>query len=224
MMLFVLGIAASILLGDILHRCGASAEISRKSVHVGSCALIAAFPVFGIGYRELGWIAVGSFVGIALLRNTFVLRAVMAVERKSWGDLMLPLSVAIVSTLALSVQTAADSALRPEATYPAFLAAYLVLGISDTSASLLGSAYGRRRYTGLGRGKSYLGSAAFFLSACAVILVVALFSGRSPSSATIAAASTAAVLTVVEAFSHKGMDNLSVPLVASVSLYWLWFM
>ncbi|MBL8299371.1 MAG: hypothetical protein JNN30_13615 [Rhodanobacteraceae bacterium] len=219
MILFVLGIAASILIGDILYRCGASAELARKSVHVGCCTLIAAFPVLGIGYRELSWIAAGSFVVIALLRNTVVLRAVMAVERKSYGDLMLPLSVVIVSTLALSVQAATTPPLPLEATYPAFLGAYLVLGISDTCASLFGRAYGQRRYRRLGHGKSYVGSAAFFVSACVVICLAALFAGASPLAAMLIAGATAAALTVVEAFSHKGTDNLSVPLIAAASLH-----
>lgn len=221
MILFVLGIAASILLGDILHRCGASAEVSRKSVHVSSCALIAAFPLFGIGYRELVWIAAGSVVAIALLRKTVVLRAVMAVERTSYGDVMLPFSVAVVSALALAfaAHAASASAFSFEATYPAFLAAYLVLGISDTCASLFGRAYGQRRYTRLGKGKSYVGSAAFFVSAWLVICAVAMLAGQPRASAVLIAATIGAVLTMVEALSHKGMDNLFVPVVAAVSLH-----
>lgn len=225
MTLFVLGIAASILLGDILHRCGASAEVSRKSVHVGSCALIAAFPLFGIGYRELGGIAAGSFVMIALLRRTVVLRAVMAVERESYGDVMLPLSVAIVCALVmalapmLSTSLASASVSLVDATYPAFLGAYLVLGVSDTCASLIGRAYGKRRYTRLGCGKSYVGSAAFFVSACLILCAVVAFAGRPLLPTMLFAAAIAVALTAVEACSHKGMDNLFVPLVAAASLH-----
>lgn len=204
MMLFVLGIIACCLLGDLVHRCGASAEVSRKSVHVSTCLLIAAFPLFGIGHHALLLIAVGSFVALALLRGTVLLRSVMAVERKSYGDLMLPLSVAVIAAIGVP--------------YPALFAAYLVLGISDTLANLVGTAYGRRRYTLFGHTKSYVGSMAFFLSALVILGSVALFTGLPPVAALLTGAAVSAALTLVEASSHKGVDNFFVPLVAAISL------
>ncbi len=205
MISFTLGILASFLIGDLLHRYGASAEISRKFVHVATCLMIAAFPLFGIGYRELMLIVAGSFIAIAALRNTVLLRAIMAVERKSYGDLMLPLSVLVIA--------AANFA------YPAMLGAYLVLGISDALASLIGRAYGRRRYTTFGHAKSYVGSAAFFLSAWAILMSTALYAGLSPVAALSTGLGVAAVLTLVEACSHQGVDNLFVPVVAAIGLH-----
>lgn len=207
MILFVLGILACFVFGDILHRSGASAEVSRKSVHVTTCTMIAAFPLFDIGYRELTIIAGGSFLSIALLRTTVLMRSIMAVKRTSYGDLLLPLSLVIVAWLEFS--------------YPAFLAAYLVLGFSDTLASLLGGAYGRRRYALFGHGKSYVGSAAFFLSAFAIIAGVAVYAGVAIPMALLVGAAVGALLTLVEALSHKGADNLFVPLIAAVVLH-LW--
>lgn len=208
MILFSIGILACFLFGDILHRCGATAEVSRKSVHVTTCTMIAAFPLFDIGYRELMLIAGGSFVSIALLRGTVLMRSIMAVERTSYGDLLLPLSLVIATWIEFS--------------YPAFLAAYLVLGISDTLASLVGRAYGRRRYTLLGHAKSYIGSAAFLLSAFAIVAAVAAYAGLPTTTALLIAAAASAILTLVEAFSHKGVDNFFVPLIAAAALQpWL---
>ncbi len=204
MILFVLGIIACCLLGDLLHRCGASAEVSRKSVHVSTCLLISALPLFNIGNRELLLIAAGCLVAVALLRRTVLMRSIMAVERQSYGDLMLPLSVILVAAAGFA--------------YPAVLGAYLVLGISDTLASLVGRAYGRRRYTMFGHAKSYVGSAAFFLSAIAILISVALFAGMTPAAALLTAVGVSAALTLVEAFSHKGVDNFFVPLLAAISL------
>lgn len=205
MILFVLGIVACCLLGDIVHRCGASAEVSRKSVHVSTCLLIGAFPLFGIGYRELLLIAAGSFVALALLRGTVLMRSVMAVERQSYGDLLLPVSVAAIAAIGVS--------------YPAFLAGYLILGISDTMASLIGHAHGRRRYTTFGHAKSYIGSLAFFLSGLAIAMSTALFAGLQPIAALLIAVTVSAALMLVEAFSHKGVDNFFVPLIAAISLH-----
>jgi dolichol kinase len=204
MILFTVGILACFLFGDLLHRFGASAEVSRKSVHVSTCLVIAAFPLFGIDQHQLLLIAAGCFIALALLRGTVLMRAIMAVERQSYGDLMLPLSVVAVAAMGFP--------------YPALLAAYLVLGISDTLASLIGSAYGRRRYTLLGHAKSYVGSAAFLVSALAILGSVALFAGLSPMAALITALSVGAALTLVEALSHKGVDNFFVPLIAAVLL------
>jgi phytol kinase len=204
MILFVLGIVACCLFGDVVHRCGASAEVSRKSVHVSTCLLIAAFPLFGIDYHQLLLIALGSFIALALLRRTVLMRAVMAVERTSYGDLMLPLSVVAVAAIGVS--------------YPAFLAAYLVLCISDTLASLIGNAYGQRRYTLLGHAKSYIGSAAFFLSALAILGSVAMYTGPAPVAALLIGIAVSAALTLVEAFSHKGVDNFFVPVTAVLLL------
>ncbi|MEQ1512830.1 MAG: hypothetical protein ABL934_09145 [Lysobacteraceae bacterium] len=204
MILFVLGIVACCLFGDIVHRFGAPAEISRKSVHVSTCLLIAAFPLFGIDHHQLLLIAVGSFIALALLRRTVLMRSVMSVERTSYGDLLLPLSVAAVAAIGFS--------------YPAFLAAYLVLCISDTLASLIGTAYGRRRYTLLNHSKSYLGSTAFFLSALAILWPTAQFAGLPPMTALLTGVAVGAALTLVEAASHKGVDNFFVPVVAVISL------
>lgn len=204
MIAFVLGILACFVVGDLLHRFGSTAEVSRKSVHVCSCLLIAAFPLFGIGDRELLLIAIGSVVAIALLRRTVVMRAIMSVERASWGDLMLPLSVAIIAPMHVA--------------YPVFLSAYLVLGISDALASLVGRAYGRRRYVLLGHAKSYIGSSAFFVSAWAILAPVAHYGGLPPATALLVGGVAAGVLTLVEALSHKGVDNLSIPVAAALLL------
>lgn len=204
MILFIVCTLGCFLFGDIVHRCGASAEVSRKSVHVSTCLLISAFPLFSIGNRELLLTATGCLVAAALLRRTVLMRSIMAVERTSYGDLMLPLSVVVV--------TAAD------VPYPAVLGAYLVLGISDTLASLIGRAYGRRRYTTFGHVKSYVGSAAFFLSAIAILMWVALFAGLTPAAALLTGLAVSVALTLVEACSHKGVDNVFVPMIAVIPL------
>ena len=204
MIAFLLAILGCFVVGDLLHRFGRSAEVSRKSVHVCSCLVIAAFPLFGIGDRELLLIAIGSFVAIALLRRTVLMRAIMSVERTSWGDLMLPLSVAIVAPMHVA--------------YPVFLGAYLVLGIPDALASLVGRAWGRRRYTLLGHAKSYIGSAAFFASAWLILGVVLHRAGLPPATALVAAGIAGAALAGVEALSHKGLDNLSIPVAAALLL------
>lgn len=208
MIAFLLCILASFLVGDLLHRRGASAELSRKSVHVCSCLLICAYPAFGIDERTLFRIAIGSALALSLLRGSVLMRAIMSVERESYGDLLLPASVAIATAIGVS--------------YPAFFAAYLVLGISDALAGLVGRAYGCRRYCLLGHAKTYLGSTAFFLSGLAILTAVGLWLGLAPLAALIIGGVVGAALTLIEACCHKGLDNLCVPLATALSLQaWL---
>lgn len=208
MILFAVVILVCFVFGDVMHRRGASAEVSRKSVHISTCLAIAVFPLFDMDHRELLLVGAGSFIALALLRGTVLLRSIMSVERTSYGDLLLPLSVVAVAAIGFP--------------HPVILGAYLVLGISDTLASLLGRAYGRRRYTTFGHAKSYVGSTAFLLSAWAILTSTALFAGLSPVAALLLGLAVGAVLTLVEAFSHKGVDNLFVPLIAAVLLqHWL---
>ena len=59
---------------------------------------------------------------------------------------------------------------------------------------------------------------AFFLSAVAILVSVALVAGLPPGPALLTGFAVGVALTLVEAFSHKGVDNFFVPLVAAISL------
>lgn len=204
MMLFLLGISLSFVLGDILLRLGLNTELCRKSVHVSACAVIAAFPVFGLGYPDLVGIALLSTTTLLLLRRTALLRSILSVERKSYGELMMPLSVLVVALIGVS--------------YHAFLVAYIILGLSDTLASLVGQRYGTARYVFAGYAKSYLGSLAF-LASCLLVCLACLAVFDALSMRALGWSVLISVgLTVVEALSHKGTDNFLVPVLAAISM------
>lgn len=204
MMFFLLGISLSILLGDILLRLGWNTELCRKSVHVSACAVIAAFPVFGLGYQDMVGIALLSTATLLLLRRTALLRSILSVERTSYGEVMMALSVLAVALIGVS--------------YQAFLVAYVILGLSDTMASLIGQRYGTARYVFAGYTKSYLGSLAF-LASCLLICVACLAVFDALTVRTIGLAVLISLgLTVVEALSHMGTDNFLVPVLAAISM------
>jgi dolichol kinase len=202
MLAFVVSLIACFVLGELLHFARVNAELSRKSVHLGSCLLIAFYPRFGVNRRELAWIAIGFLFALAALRKSRLLRAIHLVKRRSWGDLLLPLSVFVLACSGASQQ--------------AFLAAYLVLGVADAAASVIGSRYGRRPLPLLRMSKTWLGSAAF-LTSCLIMLSLSVLTGDPLSrlrAGTIVALSLS--LTVVEAVCSGGTDNLFVPLSAAL--------
>lgn len=83
-----------------------------------------------------------------------------------------------------------------------------VLGICDPCAAVLGRRFGKHKIPGTQ--KSYVGSAAFFLTALVVLAVIVRLMGLSVSFAVIVL--IACVATVAELYSTRGMDNLFIPL------------
>lgn len=91
------------------------------------------------------------------------------------------------------------------------MCAYLVLGFSDSLASLVGQHFGRREITFFRSSKTYVGSVAFFSSCMIIILLVPWFSGVLSWRAFGFFVLLSVMLTLMEAVSQKGTDNLFLP-------------
>lgn len=122
------------------------------------------------------------------------------VNRKTAGEFYFPLAIALLFLL-----TGNDPLL--------FCIPVLILTIADSAAALIGCHYGHHAYrTAAGR-KSVEGSAAFFLSTFLLTqLPLLLFTSLSPTTAIVIAAFLALTMTIVEALSWNGLDNLLLPL------------
>ncbi len=97
----------------------------------------------------------------------------------------------------------------------------LIMGYGDGLAAIVGQKRGKHRYKIWGIKKSIEGSMAMFLLSfivCIVILFV--YKGYDISFIKIAII-IASVATLLEALTPKGMDNLSVPMITSLLLYFL---
>ncbi|OHT00472.1 dolichol kinase [Tritrichomonas foetus] len=93
----------------------------------------------------------------------------------------------------------------------------LSMGYGDGLAALLGRKFGKNRIKAVNCAKSYQGSSAMFLSTLVVVLLFEchynLCDGLIERS--IKACIIALVTTVAEIFTPKGLDNISVPMVAA---------
>jgi len=186
-------------------------ELSRKLVHITLGLVCLTFPwVFRSAWPvwTLAVLASGVFVSI---RTVPVLRAKFGqvlggVERKSWGELLFPFSVAFVFSLA-----------RGHALF--YGVPILIMTLADALAALIGKRYGFSRYETDDGWKSVEGSAAFFFTAFLTTHVpLLLVTELGRAECLLVATVMGLIVMLMEAISWRGLDNLFVPLVSYVCL------
>ncbi|MFQ5844664.1 MAG: diacylglycerol/polyprenol kinase family protein [Planctomycetota bacterium] len=204
LVLGVLG-ASVALLHLYQQRLQPPAEWVRKLFHMVGAAIGLALPWLFDSVWPVALLGGVALLGLLAVRCSPRLQAgvgsvLHGVGRHSLGDLFFPVGLCLVFVLAGGDRLRVAVALLP-------------LMLADPAAALVGLRYGRHRYRVPGGDKSVEGSAAFFVVAfgCAAIPLVGA-GGGLPSLAAIAA--FALTLTVVEALSSRGLDNLLVPLAA----------
>jgi phytol kinase len=202
----VLGAAVILLLLlGLCKRFAMSSELLRKLAHLGTGLLAMSFPwifsslqpvllVCGFALMLLGAVsfipAVRSRLGASLY----------SVGRSSHGEFYFPIAVPILFWLARG-----DKLL--------YFIPLLVLTLADAVAAILGSIYVKLPYEGIGGSKSVEGSVAFFTVAFFAVHVPLLLSSQlSRPQSLLAALDIALVVTLLEAVSWRGLDNLVIPL------------
>jgi phytol kinase len=130
-------------------------------------------------------------------------RVIHDVERRSFGDLCFPPAVCLVFILTGGDRLRVAIGLLP-------------LMLADPAAAFVGCRWGRHRYRIPGGEKSLEGSAAFF--AIAFVCVAGLLVGAGGQLPLSAIGAIALTLTMVEALTARGLDNLMVPLTAVLVL------
>lgn len=169
-------------------------EFTRKAVHIVA-GISAAFLPFFMPFNAIALLALVFLIVMVLSRVLRVFTSVHNVERRSYGELLFPIAVGAMAVLFPEEQL--------------YMYGILVMAISDGLAGAVGARYGRRTYSIGSARKSYEGSGIFFISC---LIITALMIPRPGSVAIVA------VLTIVEALSSKGMDNLLLPPTAAVLL------
>jgi dolichol kinase len=168
-----------------------SENILRKIVHVGLATSIIALS-FIINYKD--FISIGLVVAIVLVtvRGFVPLKTLSKSAKRSFGEILFPIGV-IIS--AVASQTMFD-----------FIAIIAILGYADTVAYVIGT---NVKSPKLLFNKSVAGSLGFMIVTFGILLLVV---------APLPAIGIAVLLTVTEALSPFGSDNIFVPIVASILL------
>lgn len=96
----------------------------------------------------------------------------------------------------------------------------LAMSYGDGFASLIGSRYGKKKYDIYGYQKSYIGSISMFVFSFITFIVALLFYEFTITLKVIVILAIVALSSMVaELITPKGLDNLSVPFIASIYFY-----
>ncbi len=179
-----------------------NAELQRKLVHVGT----------GLYAMILPWLftdrwPVYMLVGVTLLvmlvlrlPNSRLGATLHGVERQSYGDLLLAISVGLCLFLA-------------EDQLFLYVLPMAVLTLADAAAALTGSTYGTRIFRVEDGEKSIEGSVVFFIMTLLIsIICLMLMTPFAPANIIVISLMVAAFGTLVEAVSWRGFDNFFLPI------------
>jgi len=180
-------------------------EYSRKMLHVGMGLLLCPLPWL----FDRPWPVVllcGVYVGLLVARRFLVAldnhvgSVIDGVGRRSVGEFLFPIAVAIVFVLARGDRSA-------------FVASMLVLTLADAAAAVVGRRYGLCHYASPGGCKSVEGSLAFATVAFASThLTLLLLGGAGRVECVLIALIVALVTMMAEALVTGGWDNLVLPI------------
>ncbi len=205
---FSIGFILLFALAEYLYRFKkVEVEKTRKLVHLGSGMMTMLFPLFFQSALEVSFLSL-SFLGILIASKKYkLLPSINAVERKTTGSFWFPIAV-ILCFLAQ--------------VYFADLAFYylplLTLTLADPIACLVGKSKPIHIFKLKASQKSIGGSAAFFVTAL-VLSMLLLDDGFL--SGPITPLSIAAVATIAEFFGGKGYDNITIPSSCIATMYLL---
>lgn len=177
-----------------------SSDATRRIAHVVSALIACTLPLY-LSLTYIIYLAIFFFFALFLSKKVMLLKSIHAVERKTWGEIFFPLAVGITAILLL-----------PEKIH-LYQVVILIVGISDTSASLLGTYFPILPFNVFKNKKTISGSIAFFIPTVFILALcnINIFTALGIS----------LLATVVEIFSPDGSDNLTVPLIVSILLLYI---
>ena len=195
-------------------------RITRKIIHI-----LAGMWVWGLVALFDNWyLGVIPFATFILLNYLFYKKQTfhqMDTEKSTLGTVYFAFSITVLFLFLWRTDGTKDQ-------LPIALAATMAMTLGDAAAALIGRAYGKHSFSVWHHQKTWFGSASMFVFSFIAIAVCLFFvpeSTLSPQSlvypfSTVFWVSVAAavVATVVEAFSPRGLDNLTVPLLTGLFL------
>jgi len=201
--LAVLFVAVFAIAELLWRRFHVDTEVTRKLVHIGGGVIVLLVPHLLTSIWSALALAASFAVVLSAARTWRWLPSVHAIERASVGAVVFPVAVAVC-------------VIASRGAFALFEIPLLALALGDAAAALVGQRFGVVVYRVAGARRTLEGSAAF---AVVVVVVAAVFfrlAGIDLRTALLLATSTALVLTVVEALSIGGWDNLTIPVVGLV--------
>lgn len=184
---------------------GWAPEVQRKIVHVATGLFAMSLPWLFPEERTVWILLALTFVVMGVLRLPGLRRGGLgetlhSVERRSYGDFLLAVSVGVLFLL-------------HNGNAVLYLLPLAIVTMADAAAALAGSLYGRRFFAVEEGRKSVEGSVVFFLVCWLLVMVcLLLLTETGRVNVVVLGLMVAAFATLVEADSWRGFDNLFLPL------------
>lgn len=190
-------------------RLGIGAEGQRKLVHVATGTASLSFPYLfsnPLPVLVLMSLAVAVMLVLRLPQASRLGAVLHGVKRPSFGEIYLALAIVIVF-------------FHSHGQPVLYVLPMLVITLSDTASALIGTSYGRLRFTVEDGTKSWEGVTAFFVVTWLVAMMTLLLLSDAPRlNVIILSFLIATFCALVEADSWHGLDNLFVPVGAHLLL------
>lgn len=169
-----------------------STALTRRFAHI-TTAIVACVAPFFVTQTEIIFVSI-IFVAVLLYgRRYHIFSAIHTVERRTYGDIFLPLGVAGAALFFLPGNV------------PAFQFGILIMGISDALAGLVGEKFAQHSTRFFGNKKSLEGSLVFFVSSLILTFLFVPLIGYELLLIPL-------LLTLVEFCFIYGLDNLVLPI------------
>jgi len=182
-------------------------EWTRKIAHVGSGIIALTYPM----YHNTHWTVLGLTLSFTIILYTSkkmgLFQSIFSVERNSYGELFFVWSTWLLFML---YQFSGDVSY--------FYLAFSSVVFADPMAALIGKPFPVKKYTTFGNTKSFGGSFSFFIVSFALSYFYLLEVGSSMN-ILLFSITHAFILTLVEAISSKGLDNLTIPIASVLFIY-----
>lgn len=191
----------------LYHFAKINAEYTRKFVHIGTGLLTMLFPIMFTHYTWVVGICTLFFIVLSLSIKFGFLPSINAIERKSHGSLSYP----IIVILAFIFYYFKKSDLSQDYFY--FYIPVLTMALADPAAALFGKKFPIGKYLIGKEQKTLVGSFAFFIVAGFVTFLLL------PTNNLLFLILIPLVAALAEAFSTKGLDNLTIPITIISILY-----
>ena len=195
-------------LAEILYRRGARVQVTRKIAHIGGGIITSALPLLTDLPMALG---LGLFFSVVLIwtRKTGLLNSVHQAKNHTIGAILFPISLLLCAGLYWNIDPLI------------FQGAALILGLSDGLAGIIGQKIGKKSYWVTGH-KTVEGSFVFFAVTFFLLLVLSFSYQNTIGLPRLLAITVAALsLTATEGLFSHGWDNLPVPLLGGLAIYYL---
>lgn len=177
-------------------------EFSRKFVHITVGCFVASWPYF-LSWNAIRLLGLAALVVVIVSKYFNIFQTIHSVTRTTWGEALFAVSVILMTYVTHSPSV--------------FAVAFLQVGLADAIAALVGTSKlsEGNGYKVFGATKSLAGSGAFFVTSYLILLSLSVFSAHI---AIFTCLGIAAVATVLENVSVRGLDNVVVPIAVAVML------